>query len=72
MFASFEQVATGAAVFHEAGVGKGCEVRINGVVHLKSHLAAGETVPIGWVAVGFAAQILRPGSMTGSGSCKSR
>jgi len=54
-------VATGAAVFHEARVDKGCEVRINGVVHLKSHLAAGETVPIGWVAVGSPAQILPPG-----------
>jgi len=54
-------IATGACVFHEARVGKGCEVRINGVVHLKSHLAAGETVPIGWVAVGSPAQILPPG-----------
>jgi len=54
-------IATGACVFHEGRVGKGCEVRINGVVHLKSHLAAGETVPIGWVAVGSPAQILPPG-----------
>ncbi len=29
-------------------------------MHLKSHLAAGETVPIGWVAVGDPAQILPP------------
>jgi carbonic anhydrase/acetyltransferase-like protein (isoleucine patch superfamily) len=35
-------------------------VRVNGVVHLKSHLAAGETVPIGWVAVGNPAQIIPP------------
>lgn len=51
-------IATGAAVFHSALLGEGCEVRINGVVHVKSQLAAGETVPIGWVAVGSPAQIL--------------
>lgn len=51
-------IATGAAVFHSARLGKGSEVRINAVVHLKTHVAAGETVPIGWVAVGNPAQIL--------------
>lgn len=51
-------IATGAAVFHSAQVEQGCEVRINGIVHLKTHLAAGEMVPIGWVAVGNPAQIL--------------
>jgi carbonic anhydrase/acetyltransferase-like protein (isoleucine patch superfamily) len=51
-------VATGAAVFHGARLGKGCEVRINGVVHLKSCVAPGDTVPIGWVAVGDPARIL--------------
>jgi hypothetical protein len=35
-------------------------VRINGVVHLKTHVAAGETVPIGWVAVGDPAQLFPP------------
>src|SRR5437868_4675465 len=53
-------VATGATIFHSARLGKGCEVRVNGVVHIKSHVAAGETVPIGWVAVGNPAQILPP------------
>jgi carbonic anhydrase/acetyltransferase-like protein (isoleucine patch superfamily) len=53
-------IATGAAVFHSARLGKGSEVRINGVVHLKTHVAPGETVPIGWVAVGSPAQILPP------------
>ena len=53
-------VATGAAVFHGARLGKGCEVRVNGVVHLKSHVAPGVTVPIGWVAVGDPAEILPP------------
>lgn len=54
-------IATGAAIFHSARLEKGSEVRINGVVHLKTHLAAGETVPIGWVAVGNPAQVLPPG-----------
>ncbi len=54
-------IATGAAIFHSAHLGKGSEVRINGVVHIKSHLASGETVPIGWVAVGDPAQVLSPG-----------
>ena len=53
-------IATGATVFHSSCLGRGSEVRINGVVHLKSRLAAGETVPIGWVAVGNPAQILPP------------
>ncbi len=53
-------IATGAAVFHSSHLGRGCEVRINGVVHIKTHLAAGETVPIGWIAVGNPAQILPP------------
>ena len=53
-------VATGAAVFHSAHLGKGCEVRIHAVVHLLTHVAAGVTVPIGWVAVGNPARILPP------------
>lgn len=54
-------IATGAAVFHSARLGRGSEVRVHGVVHLKSRLAAGETVPIGWVAVGDPARVLPPG-----------
>jgi carbonic anhydrase/acetyltransferase-like protein (isoleucine patch superfamily) len=54
-------VATGAAVFHAARLGRGCEVRIHGVVHLLTQLPAGATVPIGWVAVGNPARILPPG-----------
>jgi len=50
-------LATGCAVFHGSHIGKGTEVRINGVVHLKTRLAPGTTVPIGWVAVGDPAQI---------------
>lgn len=53
-------IATGAAVFHGAHVGKGSEVRVNGVVHLKTRLAPGSSVPIGWIAIGDPAQILSP------------
>jgi len=53
-------IATGAAIFHAAHLGKGCEVRINGVVHLRTRVPPGETVPIGWVAVGDPAMILPP------------
>jgi carbonic anhydrase/acetyltransferase-like protein (isoleucine patch superfamily) len=53
-------VATGAAIFHAAHVGKGSELRVNAVVHLKTRLPAGATVPIGWVAVGDPALILPP------------
>ncbi len=53
-------VATGAAIFHGAHLGKGCEVRINAVVHLKTRIAPAEIVPIGWVAVGDPASILPP------------
>ena len=53
-------IATGAAVFHGAHLGKGCEVRVNGVVHLKTKVPAGETIPIGWIAVGNPATILPP------------
>ena len=51
-------IATGAAVFHGAYLHQGSEVRINGVVHLKSRLPVRATVPIGWVAVGDPATIL--------------
>jgi carbonic anhydrase/acetyltransferase-like protein (isoleucine patch superfamily) len=54
-------LATGATVFNGAQVERGCEVRINGTVHLRSRLSAGTTVPIGWIAVGDPARILPPG-----------
>jgi gamma-carbonic anhydrase len=54
-------LATGASVFPGATVGRGSEVRINGVVHVNSALAAGATVPIGWIAVGDPAELFPPG-----------
>jgi carbonic anhydrase/acetyltransferase-like protein (isoleucine patch superfamily) len=51
-------IATGASIFHGARLCEGSEVRINGVVHIKTVLPREETVPIGWVAVGNPAKIL--------------
>jgi carbonic anhydrase/acetyltransferase-like protein (isoleucine patch superfamily) len=53
-------IATGAAIFHGARLCEASQVRINGVVHIKSRLEAGVVVPIGWVAVGDPAQIFSP------------
>ena len=54
-------LATGSSVFNGAVVGAGSEVRINAVVHLRTALEPGTTVPIGWVAVGTPAQLFAPG-----------
>jgi carbonic anhydrase/acetyltransferase-like protein (isoleucine patch superfamily) len=53
-------LATGTTVFNGAKIGEGAEVRINGVVHLKTQLPPHTTVPIGWVAVGDPAVIRAP------------
>ncbi len=53
-------LATGATVFNGAHLGARTEVRINGIVHLKSYLPPDSLVPIGWVAVGNPAQVLPP------------
>jgi carbonic anhydrase/acetyltransferase-like protein (isoleucine patch superfamily) len=53
-------IATGVSIFHGAKLGFGCEVRVNGVVHLRTALPPHATVPIGWVAVGDPAQIFPP------------
>ena len=53
-------VATGAAIFHGAHLGRGTEVRVHGIVHLRTRLEPGATVPIGWIAVGDPARILPP------------
>ncbi|WGF88216.1 gamma carbonic anhydrase family protein [Marinivivus vitaminiproducens] len=53
-------VATGAAVFHGAHLGRGSEIRVHAVVHVRTRVEAGAVVPIGWVAVGDPAQILPP------------
>ena len=53
-------LAAGSTVFNQAVIGARAEVRINAVVHLKTYLPVGCTVPIGWVAVGHPVQILPP------------
>ncbi|WP_439497713.1 gamma carbonic anhydrase family protein [Bosea sp. (in: a-proteobacteria)] len=53
-------LATGVTVFNGARIGAGAEVRINGIVHLRTVLPEGAIVPIGWVAVGDPARILPP------------
>lgn len=53
-------IATSAAVFYGACLGQGSEVRINGVVHVRTHLPPGQVVPIGWVAVGNPITLLSP------------
>jgi carbonic anhydrase/acetyltransferase-like protein (isoleucine patch superfamily) len=58
-------LATGSRVFNGARIGTRSEVRINGIVHLRTVLPADSTVPIGWVAVGDPARILPPSDHDG-------
>lgn len=51
-------IATGAAIFHGAHLGRKSEVRVNAIVHLRTRLEPGTIVPIGWVAVGDPVHIL--------------
>jgi len=53
-------LATGAAVFNGARIGRRAEVRVNGTVHLRTVLPDSALVPIGWVAVGDPATVLPP------------
>lgn len=53
-------VATGSTVFNGAHLESGTEVRIGGVVHVRTRLPRDSVVPIGWVAVGDPAEILPP------------
>lgn len=53
-------LATGVRVFNGATIGARAEVRINGIVHLRTRVPAEATVPIGWIAVGDPAAILPP------------
>ena len=53
-------LATGSSLFPGSRLGRGVEVRINGVVHVNTTLPDDSLVPIGWVAVGDPAQVLPP------------
>src|SRR5271166_5351697 len=65
-------LATGCTVFNGARIGRGAEVRINGIVHLRTALPPHATVPLGWIAVGDPAHILPPTGTMLSGPCRSR
>ena len=53
-------VATGASIFPGARIGSRAEIRINAVVHVNTVVGTGQTVPIGWVAVGNPARTFSP------------
>lgn len=53
-------LATGVTVFNGAVIGARSEVRVNGIVHLRTRLAPDAMVPLGWIAVGDPANILPP------------
>jgi len=53
-------IATGASLFPGSSVGRGSELRINSVLQVNSRLGEGQSVPIGWVAVGEPAQMFSP------------
>jgi len=53
-------LATGAKVFSGARVGRRAEVQVNGIVHIRTILPEGATVPLNWIAVGKPARILPP------------
>jgi carbonic anhydrase/acetyltransferase-like protein (isoleucine patch superfamily) len=53
-------VATGVSMFPGSRAGRGSELRINSVLHVNSRLAAGTTLPIGWIAAGDPAQLFSP------------
>ena len=53
-------LATGATVFNGARIGARSEVRINGVIHLRTRVPPGTTEPIGWIAFGHPAQLFPP------------
>ncbi len=53
-------IATGASVFHGAFIGERSEIRINGVVHIRTVLPPDTIVPINWIAIGDPVNILPP------------
>jgi carbonic anhydrase/acetyltransferase-like protein (isoleucine patch superfamily) len=53
-------IATGVSMFPGSRARRGCELRINSVVHVNSVLEPGTTVPIGWIAAGDPAQLFSP------------
>ena len=53
-------IATGASLFPGSSVETGSEMRITRGLQVNSRIRAGESLPIGWVAVGDPAQMFAP------------
>lgn len=53
-------LATGVRIYQGAVIGRRTEVRIDGVVHVRSVLPPSSLVPIKWVAVGAPAELFPP------------
>ena len=53
-------LATGSTVFNGARIGRRAEVRINGIVYIRTVVGEDAVVPLGWIAVGDPARILPP------------
>jgi carbonic anhydrase/acetyltransferase-like protein (isoleucine patch superfamily) len=53
-------LATGCSLFPGSRLGRGVEVRVNGVVHVNTTLCDNALVPIGWVAVGDPGEVFPP------------
>jgi len=53
-------IATGAAIFNKAVLKRRSEVRIHGIVHIRTVLPEGAVVPLGWIAAGDPARIFPP------------
>ncbi len=53
-------IATGASLFPGSSVETGSEMRINSVLQVNSRIGSGESLPIGWIAVGDPAQMFSP------------
>jgi carbonic anhydrase/acetyltransferase-like protein (isoleucine patch superfamily) len=53
-------IATGAAAFHSSRLEDDCEVRAHAIVHIKTTVASGKVIPVGWVAIGNPARAFPP------------
>ncbi len=53
-------IATGVSMFPGSHVGRGCELRINSVLHVNSELPPETVLPIGWIAAGSPAELFSP------------
>ncbi len=65
-------VATGVSMFPGSHAGRGCELRINSVLHVNSELSPETVVPIGWIAAGRPAELFSPDRTTSCGRRRSR